>query len=76
MGHFSEAIQYGVVATLKDGSQLKSPNLGGQIPWSDFKLDHKGCSNTVDEVRVDEDAYESDRRCNHPQGTVSLSLNT
>lgn len=56
IAHFSEAIKYGIVATLKDGSQLKTPNLGGKIPWEDFKLLHKGCSNTIEEVRVDEDA--------------------
>jgi hypothetical protein len=56
VAHFSEAIPYGVIATLKDGSQLKTPNLGGEIPWEDFKLNHKGCSNTIDEIRVDEDA--------------------
>lgn len=56
VAHFSKAIKYGIVATLKDGSKLKTANLGGQIPWEDFKLSHKGCSNTIDEVRVDEDA--------------------
>lgn len=56
VAHFSPAIQYGVVATLKDGAILKTENLGGKLPWSDFKLEHKGCSNTIDEVRVDEDA--------------------
>lgn len=56
VGHFSKAIQYGIVATLKNGSKLKTANLGGEIPWEDFKLSHKGCSNTIDEVRVDEDA--------------------
>lgn len=56
VAHFSEAIKYGVVATLKDGTILKTKNLGGKLPWSDFNLKHKGCSNTIDEVRVDEDA--------------------
>jgi len=56
VAHFSEAIPYGVIATLKNGTQLKTPNLGGKIPWDDFKLSHKGCSNTIDEVRVEEDA--------------------
>jgi hypothetical protein len=56
VAHFSEAIKYGVIATLKDGSQFKTPNLGGKIPWEDFKLSNKGCSNTIDEVRVDENA--------------------
>ena len=56
VAHFSEAIQYGIVATLKDGSTLKTPNLGGKLPWSDFELSHKGASNTIDEVRVDENA--------------------
>lgn len=56
VAHFSDAIQYGVIATLKDGSILKTPNLGGKIPWEDFKLSHIGSSNTIDEVRLDEDA--------------------
>jgi len=56
IAHFGDAINYGVVATLKDGSQLKTSSLGGKLPWSDFKLQHKGCSNTIDKVLVDEDA--------------------
>ncbi|PHS66883.1 MAG: hypothetical protein COB12_05485 [Flavobacterium sp.] len=56
VAHFSEAIRYGVIVTLKDGSQLKTPNLGGKIPWEDFTLSNKGCSNTIDEVRVEENA--------------------
>lgn len=56
VAHFSEAIKYGVVAFLKDGSKLSTENLGGKIPWSDFILKNKGCSNTIDEVRIDEDA--------------------
>lgn len=56
VAHFSEAIKYGIVATLKDGSKLSTKNLGGKLPWSDFTLKNKGCSSTIDEVRVDEDA--------------------
>jgi len=56
VAHFSAPIRYGVIATLKDGSLLKTSNLGGKIPWEDFKLSHEGSSNTIDEVRVDEDA--------------------
>ncbi|SMD33169.1 hypothetical protein SAMN04488029_1533 [Reichenbachiella faecimaris] len=56
VAHFSEAIRYGVVATLANGEKLSTPNLGGKIPWSDFKLTNKGCSNTAIEARVDEDA--------------------
>lgn len=56
VAHFGEPIKYGVEATLKDGSTLKTPNLGGKLPWSDFDLSHKGASNTIDEVRVDENA--------------------
>ncbi|MBV1924508.1 MAG: hypothetical protein KUG68_10830 [Flavobacteriaceae bacterium] len=56
VAHFSDAIQYGIVATLKDGSVLKTPNLGGKIPWEDFTLSHEGSSNTIDEVRMEEDA--------------------
>ena len=56
VAHFSEAIDYGVVATLQDGTQLKTTNLGGKLPWEDFKLLHVGCSNTAERVKVDEDA--------------------
>jgi len=56
VAHFSDAVKYGIVANLKDGSQLKTPNLGGKIPWEDFKLSNEGCSNTIDEVRVEESA--------------------
>ncbi|WP_435262160.1 hypothetical protein [Tenacibaculum sp. nBUS_03] len=56
VAHFSEAIKYGIVAILKDGSKLSTKNLGGKIPWNDFILSNKGCSNTIEEVRVDEDA--------------------
>ncbi|MBL4662388.1 MAG: hypothetical protein JKY22_02235 [Flavobacteriaceae bacterium] len=56
VAHFSEAIDYGIIATLKDGTQLKTSNLGGKIPWEDFKLKNIGCSNTTERVKVDEDA--------------------
>jgi hypothetical protein len=56
IAHFSERINYGIVATLTDGTVLKTPNLGGTIPWSDFTSSHKGCSNTLEEIRVEEDA--------------------
>ena len=56
VAHFSEAIDYGVVATLKDGSQLKTNNLGGKLPWEDFKITNQGCSSTSERVKVDEDA--------------------
>ncbi|WP_299159685.1 hypothetical protein [uncultured Tenacibaculum sp.] len=84
VAHFSEAIKYGVVATLKNGSKLSTKNLGGKIPWSDFKLTHKGCSNTIDEVRVDEDAksLKNDRVTlqivskYHPQLKATKHINT
>ncbi|QIE59830.1 hypothetical protein G5B37_09710 [Rasiella rasia] len=56
VAHFSEAIDYGIVATLQDGTQLKTSNLGGKLPWDDFKLTHTGCSSTIERVKVDEDA--------------------
>lgn len=68
VAHFSEAIKYGVVATLKDGSILKTPNLGGKIPWDDFILSHEGASNTIDEVRVDENA------ANIPNDMIKLKI--
>ncbi|WP_339810980.1 hypothetical protein [uncultured Imperialibacter sp.] len=84
VAHFSEAIKYGVVATLKDGSTLKTPNLGGKIPWEDFELAHKGCSNTIDEVRVDVDASSLTddvvllqiTSVYHPSLKASLAINT
>jgi len=68
ISHFSEAIKYGVVATLKDGNILKTPNLGGKIPWDDFILSHEGASNTIDEVRVDENA------ANIPNDMIKLKI--
>jgi len=68
VAHFSEAIRYGVLATLKDGSILKTPNLGGKIPWNDFILSHEGASNTIDEVRVDENA------ANIPNDMIKLKI--
>ncbi|EDM44456.1 hypothetical protein SCB49_05485 [unidentified eubacterium SCB49] len=56
IAHFSEAIDYGIIATLADGSQLKTSNLGGKMPWEDFKLSHTGVSNTIERVKVDENA--------------------
>ena len=56
VAHFSPAIEYGVVATLKDGSQLKTKNLGGKMPWDDFTFKHTGASDTPSPARVDEDA--------------------
>jgi|GEM_PF-1210391 len=56
VAHFSEAIDYGIVATLQDGTELKTSNLGGKLPWEDFKLSHVGCSSTTERVKVDEDA--------------------
>ena len=56
IAHYSDAINYGIIATLKDGTQLKTPSLGGKLPWDDFNLQHKGCSNTIDKVQVDVDA--------------------
>lgn len=56
VAHFSEAIDYGIVATLADGTVLKTNNLGGKLPWDDFKLSNIGCSNTAERVKVDEDA--------------------
>ena len=56
VAHFSEAIDYGIVATLKDGSLLKTNNLGGKLPWEDFKIANVGCSSTSERVKVDEDA--------------------
>jgi len=68
VAHFSEAIKYGVIATLKDGGILKTSNLGGKIPWDDFVLTHEGASNTVDEVRVDENA------ANIPNDLIKLKI--
>ena len=56
VAHFSEAVEYGIIAKLADGSELKTSNLGGKMPWEDFKLLNVGCSSTIERVKVDEDA--------------------
>lgn len=56
VAHFSEAIEYGIVAILADGKTLKTSNLGGKMPWEDFKLSHNGVSSTIERVKVDENA--------------------
>lgn len=56
ISHYDHAINYGIIATLKDGSQLKTPNLGGKLPWDDFILEHKGCTNLPEIVHVETDA--------------------
>lgn len=56
VAHFSPAIEYGVVATLKDGQIFKTKNLGGKMPWEDFSFKHTGASDTPSPARVDEDA--------------------
>lgn len=84
IAHFSPPIRYGVMATLQDGTQLKTNSLGGKMPWDDFKLTHEGSSNTIDEVRVDEDALNIPNDAvvlrvssvYHPSLTASKSLNT
>ncbi|UKN00581.1 hypothetical protein K6119_12655 [Paracrocinitomix mangrovi] len=48
-------LTYGVVATLEDGTVLKTPNLGGKLPWSDFKIEAEGSTNTEEEIMVLED---------------------
>ena len=54
LGHGS-LIKYGVEATLSDGSVLKTPNLGGKLPWSDFDIEVEGGSSTQEELMVFED---------------------
>lgn len=84
VAHFSPVIFYGVVATLKDGTVLKTSGLGGKLPWDDFKISHEGCSNTIDEIRVDNDATNipNDKvvlnvaSIYHPTLKVSKALNT
>jgi hypothetical protein len=56
VAHFSPAIEYGVIATLKDGQVFKTKNLGGKMPWDDFSFKHTGASDTPSPARVDEDA--------------------
>lgn len=56
IAHFSEPIKYGVIAILKDGTKLKTENLGGKIPWSDFSVKCEGATSTLEEVSVLEDA--------------------
>lgn len=56
VGHFGKAIHYGIIATLKDGTELKTTNLGGKLPWDDFELNHEGCSNIAEITNVENDA--------------------
>jgi hypothetical protein len=56
VAHFSTAIEYGIIATLKDGQIFKTKNFGGKMPWDDFSFKHTGASDTPSPVRVDEDA--------------------
>ncbi|WP_338761598.1 hypothetical protein WAF17_15815 [Bernardetia sp. ABR2-2B] len=40
-GHLVK-MNYGIQATLADGTVLKTKNLGGKMPWDDFKITVKG----------------------------------
>ena len=48
-------IKYGIIATLEDGSKLKTPNLGGKLPWSDFIIKVEGGTPNAGECMVLED---------------------
>ena len=48
-------IKYGIIAKLENGTILKTPNLGGKLPWSDFKISAEGSTNTIEEIMVFED---------------------
>lgn len=56
IAQYGKAISYGVIATLQDGTQLKTANLGGKMPWEDFELHHIGCTNLPEIVQVETDA--------------------
>lgn len=50
VSHFGSPIKYGVIATLKNGQVLKTKNLGGKLPWSDFIIQCEGGTPTAEEV--------------------------
>lgn len=54
-GH-SVKFKYGIEATLTDGKLLKTSNLGGKMPWDDFKITVQGAEFGEEMITISTDA--------------------
>lgn len=54
-GHLVK-VNYGIQATLTGGKILKTKNLGGQLPWDDFKITVKGAEFGEETITIAENA--------------------
>ncbi len=54
-GHLVK-INYGIQATLSNGKILKTKNLGGKMPWDDFKITVKGAEFGEEIITISENA--------------------
>ncbi|WP_291720720.1 hypothetical protein [Bernardetia sp.] len=54
-GHLVK-FNYGIEATLADGKVLKTKNLGGKMPWDDFKITVKGAEFGEETITISQNA--------------------
>jgi len=54
-GHLVK-FKYGIEATLTDGKLLKTSNLGGKMPWDDFKITVQGAEFGEEMITISTDA--------------------
>lgn len=54
-GHLVK-VSYGIEATLTDGKLLKTSNLGGKLPWDDFKITVQGAEFGEEMITISIDA--------------------
>ena len=54
-GHLVK-VSYGIEATLADGKLLKTSNLGGKMPWDDFKITVQGAEFGEEMITITDDA--------------------
>lgn len=54
-GHLVK-VSYGIEATLADGKLLKTSNLGGKMPWDDFKITVQGAEFGEEMITISIDA--------------------
>ncbi len=54
-GHLVK-VSYGIEATLADGKLLKTSNLGGKLPWDDFKITVQGAEFGEEIITITDDA--------------------
>ncbi len=54
-GHLVK-VSYGIEATLADGKLLKTSNLGGKMPWDDFKITVQGAEFGEEIITIKDDA--------------------